>query len=129
MAKCKGECKWQVTNILRKSTPGWKVTGSTDPAATPQGGDLKKAAAALTPKIDNWGKPVLLDPKCNAACECEDVEEGDVDWKKKKQHTRTFQDYFTSAGDKFIVFIEVDFKEAIVPKACIEQKDDPIFPD
>jgi hypothetical protein len=88
--------------------------------------DLRKA-------IKKWGEPVQLDePRCKEGCKCEEVDEDDVDWDKKKKHKRTFQDTFESKDtatttSKFIVFADVEFKVAIVPKGCIEPPGEPIW--
>lgn len=130
--KCSGECKTQVTKILTDPvTPEWKADPA-NPGANPKGKDIEKAANDLKAAIKKWGEPVELEPKCKAGCDCTEIDEDDVDWKKKKSHTRTFQDSFESKenkkANKFIIFVDVEFKVAIVAKACIEPKDKPIKP-
>jgi hypothetical protein len=118
--KCAGECKLQVTNVVKWGATAWKEGPHTDPGPTPKGGDLKKAAEALAEEVKRWAKPVPLEPKCKKedGCICEETDE--IDWDKKKLHKRTWEDPFVSDGHNFIVYFVVEFKLAIVPGACTE---------
>ncbi|HKA34509.1 MAG TPA: hypothetical protein VKH64_14930 [Candidatus Binatia bacterium] len=125
--KCSGECKVQVTKIL--TNPIVPEIKSVNPGDNPKQKDATKAATALKDAIVKWGEPVELEPKCKTpGCKCTEIDTDDVDWNKKKTHTRKFQNPFKSNGKDFKAEIDIDFKVAIVTKACIEDPTVPIEP-
>ena len=120
--KCAGECKLQLTNIVKIGGPGWKVTGQTDPATTPNGADQNKANADLDKGIKEWAKPVALDPKCaDDLCRCTKIKK--INWDDYEKETRDFEHHFESGTDAFIAYCAVEFQVAIVQGACVEKKD------
>jgi hypothetical protein len=124
--KCAGECKVFVTKIITDPiTPDIKAV---NPGDTWKGKDATKAADDLKAAINKWGEPVEIDPKCKTGCKCTDIDTDDVDWTKKKTHTRTFENPFESNKKKFKAEVDIDFKVAIVTKACIEPQGVPIKP-
>jgi hypothetical protein len=125
--KCAGECKTQVTKILTDPSILPDIN-PVNPGDIPKEKDAKKAVKELKDAILKWAEPVKLEPKCKTGCDCTEIDEDDIDWKKKKQHTRKFQNPFDSNGKKFNAEIDIDFKVAIVTGACIEPKDKPIKP-
>jgi hypothetical protein len=124
--KCAGECKVYVTKIL--TDPIVPEIKSVNPGDDPKQKDATKAATALKDAIVKWGEPVELEPKCKKGCDCTEIDTDDVDWTKKKVHKRTFQNPFKSNGKNFRAEIEIEFKIAIVTKACIETPGAPIEP-
>jgi hypothetical protein len=124
--KCAGECKVYLTKILTDPiTPEIKAV---TPGDTWKDNDARKAANNLKDAINKWGEPVDLEPKCKTGCKCTDIDTDDVDWTKKKTHTRKFQNPFKSNGKNFRAEIDIEFKIAIVTKACIEAPGVPIEP-
>jgi hypothetical protein len=126
--KCSGECKVQVTKILTDLDAIKPDVNPVTPGDIPKEKDAKKAVKDLLAAIKKWGEPVELEPKCKDDCSCTEIDEGDVDWTKKKKHTRKFQNPFDSNKKRFNAEMEIDFKVAIVTKACIEPPDKPIKP-
>jgi len=124
--KCAGECKVYVTKIL--TDPIVPEIKPVNPGDDPKQKDARKAADALKEAIVKWGQPVDLEPKCKTGCQCTEIDTDDVDWNKKKTHTRKFQNPFKSNGKDFKAEIDIDFKVAIVTKACIETPGVPIEP-
>jgi hypothetical protein len=124
--KCAGECKVYVTKIL--TDPIVPEIKPVNPGDNPKQKDATKAANALKEAIVKWGEPVDLEPKCKTGCKCTEIDTDDVDWNKKKTHTRKFQNPFKSNGKDFRAEIDIDFKIAIVTKACIEAPGVPIEP-
>ena len=125
-AKCAGECKVYVTKILTDPiVPDIVAVNSGD---TWKDKDARNASNDLKDAIKKWGEPVELEPKCKKGCDCTDIDNDDVDWTKKKTHKRTFQNPFKSNGKNFRAEIEIEFKVAIVTKACIESPGVPIEP-
>ena len=125
-AKCAGECKVYLTKIL--TDPIVPDIVAVNPGDTWKDKDARKAADDLRTAITKWGEPVDLEPKCKKGCDCTDIDTDDVDWTKKKTHKRKFQNPFKSNGKNFRAEIEIEFKVAIVTKACIESPGVPIEP-
>ena len=126
--KCSGECKLQVTKLLTDLDTIKPDVNPVNPGDIPKEKDAKKAVRELLDAIKTWAEPVELEPKCKGTCKCTEIDEDDVDWNKKKKHARKFQNPFDSKGKKFNAEIDIDFKVAIVTKACIEPPNTPIKP-
>ena len=127
-AKCAGECKVFLTKILTDPIVTQFKADPANPGADPKGKDTDTASTDLKTAIAKWGEPVDLEPKCKAGCDCTEIDTDEVDWNKKKSHTRTFEAGYESKKKKFIIFAEIEFKVAIVTRACLEPKDKPIKP-
>ena len=125
-AKCAGECKLQVTNIVTNPIAPEMKADPANPNAVPKPNDANRAATALRTRITQWAAPVPLAPQCTQpGCVCTEIDE--IDWTRKKTHTRKFKDpTFLSAGNKFTAEVDIDFKVAIVSGACLEAPNQPI---
>jgi hypothetical protein len=123
-AKCAGECKLQVTNVLTNPIAPEIKAPAANPNALAKPNDANAASTALRNRITRWAAPVSLDPQCKAGCDCTEIE--DVDWTRKKTHTRKFRDTFQSGSNQFTAEVDIDFKVAIVIGACLESPNQPI---